>query len=1011
MVRVIHQLKGRVRFEVPGLRRCRSLAMHLERELKGAPGLELVSANTLTGHVLVLFTDPQTPLTLAALIKSSRLAFLESRDDDELCFAATSEEPSFQVFPRDDSWSQNPPPSAAVKDSGEASRVPWHAMETGRVVKLLETNYELGLSEPEFQRRLARIGPNTLPGTFTRSLFEIITGQVNSLPVLLTGGAALLSFATGGILEGLLVMGIAALNVVIGAFVEEKAERTLSGVRESVNLRTQVLRDGQLQEVPFALIVPGDVLEIQAGCRIPADARLIRSDLLSVDESALTGESMPVNKTSAPIDDGDIPITERSNMVYRGTLVVEGTGYAVVVATGAETVLGKLQNFLGEVFPPEASMVRDMRGIATHLLRLGMSACCVFAVLSLLRGHSLLRIIKESLSLMAASVPSGLSTIAVGAFAMGHGDLRRSRVLVQRLRALGSLASTQIVCFDKTGTLTMNQMMPKELRAGGKVVKIETPSDDMENWSLPSHDPDIFRLVELAALCNEATLVAQDGFESIEGSSTEQSLLQLAAMAGIDPNALRSDYPMVHMTPRTEEWPFMVTVHVSKGGKRLIAMKGSPLEVLGRCTHVFQDGRAIPLTEEARQALEGENFKMAGSGLRVLGIAFRETRLRRKVDEKRDAMRLVWVGLIGLTDPVRPGAASVIQALQGMGIKTVVITGDQSLTARHIGEQLRLSGDDPLRILDANDMQVLSAAGLRSVVTQAHVFARLSPTQKHQIIQAYQDSGANVVMVGDGFNDVLALKVADVGIAMGRTGADLARKSADLVLEDDNIEAVRLAIGNGRAFYRNVRRSVLFLMTSSHADLLLSFGERSGLLSMGPGAWRNVWINLECLALALEPPAQRPRESLPVSSVNGLLSEDDMEQSLNDAVGIIAGALPAGLYGAARYGIGPDAEQLFLKSNAINEMLFGLACRHRDGSAADGLKSNAFLNTLLSICVGGYLVAAMLPGIGKSLGQSVLLTMDAAILAYAGFLSHAFPSSPEPRGNITASHSAHHPGV
>ncbi|NTV41806.1 MAG: cation-transporting P-type ATPase, partial [Syntrophobacteraceae bacterium] len=549
MVRVIHQLKGRARFEVPGLRRCRSLAAYLERELKRAPGMGMVSANALTGNVLVLFSVPLTPLDLATRIESIRHAFLESKGEEDSSRSESIGEASSPNLRSESSWAADSPRPATVKEPPEESRIVWHTVEPGEVLNLLETSYELGLSEVDFQRKWTQYGSNTLPGTLTRSLFDIVASQVNSLPVLLTGGAAALSFVTGGILEGLLVMGVAALNVAIGAFVEERAERTLSAVRESVDLRAQVLRDGRLHEVPFDLIVPGDVLELQSGCRIPADGRLIRSDLLSLDESALTGESVPVSKRSAPLHDGEIPITERSNMVYRGTLVVEGTGYAVVVATGADTVLGKLQNFLGEVFPPEASMVRAMRNIATHLLRLGMSACCVFAVLSLLRGHGLVRIIRESLSLMAASVPSGLSTIAVGAFAMGHGDLRRSRILVQRLRALGNLASTQVVCFDKTGTLTMNQMMARELRAGGRVVKIEAPSGDMENWSIPSQDPDISRLVELAALCNEATLLVQDGLESIEGSSTEHSLLQLAAMAGIDANALRGDYPLVHTTP------------------------------------------------------------------------------------------------------------------------------------------------------------------------------------------------------------------------------------------------------------------------------------------------------------------------------------------------------------------------------------------------------------------------------------------------------------------------------
>ncbi|NTU48051.1 MAG: cation-transporting P-type ATPase, partial [Syntrophobacteraceae bacterium] len=342
MVRVIHQLKGRARFEVPGLRRCRSLAAYLERELKRAPGMGMVSANALTGNVLVLFSVPLTPLDLATRIESIRHAFLESKGEEDSSRSESIGEASSPNLRSESSWAADSPRPATVKEPPEESRIVWHTVEPGEVLNLLDTSYELGLSEADFQRKWTQYGSNTLPGTLTRSLFDIVASQVNSLPVLLTGGAAALSFVTGGILEGLLVMGVAALNVAIGAFVEERAERTLSAVRESVDLRAQVLRDGRLHEVPFDLIVPGDVLELQSGCRIPADGRLIRSDLLSLNESALTGESVPVSKRSAPLHDGEIPITERSNMVYRGTLVVEGTGYAVVVATGADTVLGKL---------------------------------------------------------------------------------------------------------------------------------------------------------------------------------------------------------------------------------------------------------------------------------------------------------------------------------------------------------------------------------------------------------------------------------------------------------------------------------------------------------------------------------------------------------------------------------------------------------------------------------------------------------------------------------------------
>ena len=537
-----------------------------------------------------------------------------------------------------------------------------------------------------------------------------------------------------------------------------------------------MFRNGQREDVSFDDVVPGDVLDLQPGARIPADARLLQAEWLSVDEAALTGESIPVNKFEGILSDESLPISRRLNMLFRGTLVVEGHGRAVVVATGGDTVLGRLQGFLGSVFPPEALVARDIRMLLRQFMRLGLGAAGIFAILGLWRGIGLLSVLRGGLALVAGAIPAGLSTLTLSAFALGHRELRRQGVLVRRLRALGNLASAQVVCFDKTGTLTHNRMTVSELVAGRRQVKLSSKDFPASGGpALFMGEPDVAWLLSLATLCNEAFMV-HEGAQSLEGSSTETALIRLAERAGITSTAFRSGHPILEIRHRTEEHPFMVTIHHWTQDRQLAVMKGSPHEVLQRCAFCHRNGKRLRLGEAERSRIEAENFRMSGAGLRVLGVAYQWDPQPDVEAFGAETGRMVWAGLIGLSDPVRRGARELVQGLHRAGIRTAVITGDQSLTAHHIGEELGLSGDEPLRILDAMDLRSSHPEGLRSVVTRTHVFARLSPTQKLQIIQAYQSAGQSVVMVGDGFNDVLALKVADVGIAMGREGAELARQ-------------------------------------------------------------------------------------------------------------------------------------------------------------------------------------------------------------------------------------------
>jgi Ca2+-transporting ATPase len=952
VVEVIHEISGRARFKVPVLSKERRIAAYLERELRECAGIRQVAASPTTAKVLVRFAPGRSAASVADLIRK----VLAECTPDALTECARTE--------------------GMDRLREEKTLQSWHAIAGDDVAWRFGTSANTGLSNAVVDERRSFYGSNRLPGMASRSLPAIWKSQVTSLPVVLTGVAALLSVLTGGIAEGALALMIALLNAAIGSLSENRSERILDAVRESVDLRVRVVRNDLLEEISFDDVVPGDVLDLQPGARIPADARMLMAECLSVDEAALTGESIPVQKHASTLSDESLPISRRSNMLFRGTLVVEGSGRAVVVATGGDTVLGRLQGFLGAVFPPEALVARDIRMLYRHFVMLGVGAAGIFSLLGLLRGHSLLSVLRGGLSLMAGAIPAGLSTLTLSAFALGHRELRQRRVLVRRLRALGNLASAQVVCFDKTGTLTRNRMTVSVLHAGARTVKLSS-KDFPASGGLPTFMgyPDVAWLLSLATLCNEAFMV-HEGAQSLEGSSTEKALIRLAERAGINSTAFRGDHPIQEIRHRTEQHPFMVTIHRWAEDRDLAVMKGSPHEVLGRCAFLQKDGECLPLGEAERSRIEAENFRMSGAaGLRVLGVAYQWEPQQDVEAFRAETGRLVWSGLIGLADPVRRGAREVIQGLHRAGIRTAVITGDQTLTAHHIGEELDLADGEPLRILDAMDLSSSNPEGLRSVVTRTHIFARLSPPQKLQIIQAYQNAGMSVVMVGDGFNDVLALKVADVGIAMGREGAELARRTADLVLEDDDLGNVLRAIANGRAFYGNMRRSLFFVLASGHMDVLADVLAGSGFGGRGPSPLQSVWSNLACLALALEP-ARPDGKDLPPPA-DALITPEDMQATVTDALQVMVAAGVTAGYGLARYGIGSETDRLLWRSVSINQLLYAFSCRDAGGATAQR-RFNRLLQAAFWAVAGGHLAATLLSGgAGRAAGNALALGLSA----------------------------------
>jgi len=565
-----------------------------------------------------------------------------------------------------------------------------------------------------------------------------------------------------------------------------------------------VKRGGRAIYASVEQLVPGDILELSIGTYVPADARLLRCDDLTVDESMLTGESVPVEKAVRPVR-ADAPLRERTNMVFRGTAVTGGSGLAAVVRIGPNTEVGEIQRMIGGNRPPATPMQRQLHEVGTQLAVISGGVCVVVLGVGLLRGFGAIRMVQTAINLAVAAVPEGLTMVATTTLALGMNRMRKRNVLIRRLAAVESLGSVQTFCLDKTGTLTRNEMVVDRVQLGGdrELRVVEGKLQEGEHVVDPAEDRDLRALLEMAVLCNDAEpgSPGEDG-DGPKGSPTETALVKLALDAGLDVEGLRADHTRQRTVRRTQETPLMRTLHFRRGRSKLLAVKGQPRALLERCHRCRQGGEVRELTGEVRASIQAENERMAGNALRVLGIACRDG----KGTDESDGDGLIWLGLAGIADPIRPGIKELIQVFHRAGVNTTMITGDQSATAYAIARQLELAADEePLDGLDSGELDKLDRNVLENLVQDIEVFSAVSPAHKLQIVQALQGARVVVAMSGDGVNDGPALHAADVGVAMGGSGTEVARETADVVLEDDDLRTMADAIEQGRTIYNNTR--------------------------------------------------------------------------------------------------------------------------------------------------------------------------------------------------------------
>lgn len=980
---VIHDtVAGRVRIHVPALYRNEHLRANLETKLTELAESKSVRANILTGNLLIEYRasgDVQALPTQIVRVLETVTGNPIMRQSERVNRPETKPK---KVKP------QKKRRAPVDVNYQEPPFHLWHTITGARVVKFIEGD-EAGLSEESAAQRLLKYGPNVLSEQRARSSLQMFLQQFVSAPVAMLGLSAVISLASGGAADAVVIVTVILINSVIGFVTEKSAEKTINALGQLAPELTTVIRGGRRIEISMKDVAIGDVLVLAPGDYISADARLLVSNQLSIDESPLTGESLSVGKNHDFLAQEETALGDRQNMVYMGTAVTGGNGRAITVATGRHTEIGKIQSLVGETMTPETPMQKQIDDMGMQLALLSSGICAMVFVIGLLRGRPLPEMLMSAISLAVAAVPEGLPAVATTTLALGINDMRRHKVLVRQLPAVENLGSVQIICLDKTGTLTLNRMSVVTLKTLQSTISVKQGRffNGEEVINCERFDKTLRRMMEVLVLCNESTVTEQG---ELQGSPTENALLQAAIDAGENVKALRNSRPLLKIDYRAENRPYMTTVHALEGGRFFIAVKGSPAAVMELCQQVGINDNQQTLLAEDMQAILTWNERFGADSLRVLGVAYC---ISDEVDGFHD-QDLIWLGLVGMEDMIRPGMEELIAQFHEAGVETVMITGDQSATAFSVGKRLGLNGNNgkALEIIDSANLDKLHPSVLAGLVDRTSIFARVSPAHKLLVVEALQQNGKVVAMTGDGINDGPALKAANVGVSLGEKGADVARSVADVILEDDDLQTMVIAIREGRTIYDNIRKSLHFLLSTnlSEIEVMLISAAMGGTEILNP--MQLLWINLITdifpgLALALDPPEEDVLKRPPRDPHEAIVNHGDYIKLLRESAIISAGTMGVYGYSLLRYGPGQNASTNAFMSLTLAQLMHSYRCRSEKTTIFHSGKRlpNRYLDQAVGLSVIMQVLAATFPPLRNLLRLGPVDLADVlAILAGAG---------------------------
>lgn len=752
----------------------------------------------------------------------------------------------------------------------------FHQMNVGQVEKVLQTDKRVGLTEEETAKRLKKNGYNELEEGEKQSALLLFFSQFKDFMVLVLLAATLVSGLLGEYIDAIAIIAIIMLNGILGFFQEYKAEKSLQALKELSAPQVQVLRNSVWKRVHTKEIVVGDIIKFSSGDRIGADARLIEVSSLEIEESALTGESLPVQKKTESINQQDIQIGDMENMVFKGTLVTRGSGEGVVVATGMQTAMGQIADLLQTAETVVTPLQRRLEQLGKILITVALLLTVLVVAIGVLRGHDLYTMVLAGVSLAVAAIPEGLPAIVTVALSLGVQRMIKQKSIVRKLPAVETLGCASVICSDKTGTMTQNKMTVTHLWSGKQQWTVEgvgynpTGGFYKENEIIyPKKEKALQQLLTFGMLCNHAQITKKNNEFLLDGDPTEGALLVVAMKAGYEQKSLLEQFTIVKEFPFDSTRKMMSIVMKDKTGQHYVITKGAPDVIIGRSETILWKDQLKKLKTERKKKVQEAINDLASQALRTIAIAYKPiSSFSSQLTEEEAESGLTFIGLQGMIDPPRPEVKDAVAECRAAGIKTVMITGDHVITAKAIAKQLGILTQGK-KVLDGQTLTEMSTDELEQVVDDVAVFARVSPEHKLKIVKAFQNNGHVVAMTGDGVNDAPAIKAANIGIAMGITGTDVAKEASSLVLVDDNFATIKAAIKEGRNIYENIRKFIRYLLASNVGEILVMLFAMILAFPLPLVPIQILWVNLvtdglPAMALGLDKPEEdvmnrRPR--------------------------------------------------------------------------------------------------------------------------------------------------------
>ncbi len=833
-------------------------------------------------------------------------------------------------------------------------------LETEKLLDEFNSDSVNGLSSQGVKRNLEKYGLNQLEEKKAKSFLSKLKDQLKDFLVLILIVASLVSFYVGEKPDAVIILAIVIINAFLGIYQEGKAEKALDALKQMAAPESKVLRDGQLTKLASSQLVPGDIVIIEAGDIVPADLRLIETSNLKIDESSLTGESVAVEKNSRLIEEEDIALGDRHNMAFMNSIVTYGRAKAIVVGTGHNTEMGKIATMI-QSYDDETTPLQQKLDQLGKYLGLGCILVCVLVfAIGIFRGEAPLEMFMIAISLAVAAIPEGLPAIVTVVLALGMSKMVKRNAIVKKLLAVETLGCTTVICSDKTGTLTQNEMTVVEAYTNDKLFKVSGTGygpvgefkSAADQWDIENFANKTF--IAINGLCNDSNLTFTDGEYRILGDPTEGALVVLAEKAGFKKKDLEGSFPRVDEIPFDSDRKMMTTVHKDYLPNKLASFtKGAPDIILERCNKILLNDQILPLDQDMRDKIEAINIDLSKKALRVLAFSMKMNEEGYNIDGLEDNM--IFVGLVGMIDPPREEAKEAIKKCHQAGIKTVMITGDYKETAFAIAKNLGIAEDESQAIM-GRELDGLSDNELQKLVEEKRVYARVSPEHKVKIIDALKKNGEIAAMTGDGVNDALALKKADIGIAMGITGTDVAKNTADVILTDDNFASIVSAVEEGRIIYNNIKKFVFFLLSCNIGEIFIIFFSILFKMPVPLIPIQLLWLNLitdsfPALALGVEKGHGNVMDEDPRDPKALILDRKTTVAILVQSTSIAVAALLAYRWGLGTYNPNNTPEGLLIARTItfatviLAELLRAFSSRSEKHSIFEiGLFSNKSLN-------------------------------------------------------------------